>query len=58
MVETVVPGLAGQFRVTVVFLEKTDGLAIADAYYDFALLTILTRRTVGTDQVDIVVVSV
>ena len=54
MVETVVPGLAGLLLVAVVALEQADGLAVAHFYDYLALLAILTRSAVGTNQVDVV----
>ena len=54
VVKSVVPGLTGQFRIAIVLLEETDGLAVTDTHHNLTFLTILTGRTVGTDQVDIV----
>ena len=48
------PSLAGEFRITIIFLEQSDGFAIADTYHDLTFLTIFTRCAVGTNQVDVV----
>ena len=54
MIDAVVPGLTGQFLVTIVFLEEADGLTVTDAHHDLTLLTILATGAVGTQQVDVI----
>ena len=48
------PCFASQFRVAVVFFEKTDRFAVSHTYDNLSLLTILTRRTVRFNQVDVI----
>ena len=54
MVDTVVPSLAGLLFIAVVTLEQAYRLLVAYAHHNLALLTIFARRTVGTQQVDVV----
>ncbi len=54
MVDAVVPGLAGFLFVTVVAFEQANGLLVAYTNHYFSFLTILTWRTVGTQQVNVV----
>ena len=54
MIQSVVPSLASEFRITIVLLEESDRLAVAHTYHDLTFLTIFTRRTVGTHQIDVV----
>ena len=54
VIEPVVPHLLGLFLVAVVALEEPQGLLVAHANADFALLSVLAFRAVGLQQPDVV----